>query len=173
MANLDNIRIGACSVVFKGVNLGHTKGGVTFTFERDFEDLTVDQYGETPVDKALTGSRVMVEINLAEPNADHLNSVVPEGDHVLGSSGERLNLGRDAGYLLRADAGLLVLHPLKNGASDLSEDIQIYKAVSFETVELPFEVDNQRILKATFVGLVDETYASGRRLGHVGPTNVS
>jgi len=165
--------MGAASLVFGGVSLGHTSGGVTFHYEPNSNDITFDQYGTTPVDKILSGENVQIVANLAEPVLAQLNQAIPGGDYALGASGERLGLGRDAGYSLRADAKQLVLHPVEKSSTDLSEDVVIYKAVVADTVELNYEVDNQRVYEVTFQALVDETYGTGRRLGHIGYTNIS
>ena len=172
--DISKVRIGACQITYKGVNVGHTLDGVELTFEREFEDLTVDKYGSTPVDKALTGNKLMAKFKLAQPDFLSLNIAAPEGEGADGSLGDRIGLGTDAGYLLRQDAGLLVLRPLKNVATaDDSEDVHIYKAVSVENVELAYKVDEQRTVEVTFEGLVDETYGTDRRLGHVGPATIS
>jgi len=171
--NIQNIRIGACFVTFKGKDLGHTKEGVEFEFEREFEDLIVDQYGSTPVDMALTGQNLKVKVALAEPNTYNLSVAIPEGEYESGATDDRLNLGEDAGYQLRGDAGLLVLHPLKNASTNLSEDINVYKAVSVEKISLGYKVDEQRVIEITFRALIDETYGAGRRLGHIGPSLIS
>lgn len=173
MGQLTNVRIGACSVLWGGVSLGHTKDGAEFQFERSFEDLMVDQYGETAVDKALTGQNLTVKVYLAEPNTSNLHVALPEQGHASGANGERVGLGADAGATLRQFARELVLHPLNRAASDDSEDIHIYLAVSMETVALNYKVDEQRVIEVTFQALVDETYGSGRRLGHIGPANIS
>jgi len=170
---ISNVRIGVCSVKFKTADLGHTLDGVEFEFEREFEDLTVDKYGKMPVDMALTGHNLKIKFKLAEVNLANLDVAIPEGGYQTAGAGTRINLGTDAGYLLRQDAGELVLHPIKNGASDLSEDIVIYKAVSVEAVPLNYKVDEQRVVEVTMRALVDESYADGRRLGHIGLTNIS
>lgn len=173
MANISNVRIGACSVTFGGVSLGHTKDGVEFSFKRSFEDLMVDQYGETVVDKALKGQELTIKCYLAEPNVANLSVAIPEGEYVTGMAGSRIGLGTDAGYTLRGNADELVIHPLKNAVNDTSEDIVIYKAVSIETIPMMYKIDSQRIIEVTFLALVDETYSSGRRLGHIGDATVS
>lgn len=142
MSNLANFRIGACGVTHGGVSLGHTKDGAEFQFKRDFEDLTCDQHGETAIDKALKGQELTVKVYLAEPNTANLHVALPEQGHASGVSGERVGLGVDAGATLRQYAKELVLHPLKNAASDDSEDIHIYKAVSVETVGLNYKIDD-------------------------------
>lgn len=169
--DISKVRIGACQITYKGVNVGHTLDGVELTFEREFEDLTVDKYGSSPVDKALTGNKLMAKFKLAQPDFAALNIANPEGEGADGSTGDRIGLGTEAGYLLRQDAGELVLRPLKNVASaNDTEDVVLYKAVSVENIELSYKVDEQRVIEVTFEALVDETYGVGRRLGHVGPS---
>lgn len=172
--DISKVRIGACQITYKGVNIGHTLDGVELTFEREFEDLTVDKYGSTPVDKALTGNKLMAKFKLAQPDFFSMDIANPEGEGADGTIGDRIGLGTDAGYLLRQNAGLLVLRPLKNVSPvDDSEDIHIYKAVSAENIELSYKVDEQRVIEVTMQGLVDEAFGVGRRLGHIGPAIIS
>lgn len=173
MANIQNVRIGDCDVFLNEIHLGHTKGGVDFKFERNFEDLTVDKYGETPIDMALTGQNLVVEANLAEITNDVMNVAVPEGLYATGAVDDKLGLGTDSGYLLRQDAKPLRLHPRNNAATDYSEDIYVWLAVSSEPLELGFKIDEQRVVKVTFRALVDETQPNGQRLGRVGPATIS
>lgn len=173
MANVQNLRIGDCDVFLDGIHLGHTKGGVEFTFEREFEDLTVDKYGNMPVDMALTGNNLLIKAFLAEITNDVLNVAIPEGKYDLGPSDDKLGLGTDSGYLLRQDAKPLRLHPRNKAATDYSEDIYIWLAVSVENVEMAFKIDEQRVIETTFRALVDESKTNGERLGRIGPAAIS
>lgn len=173
MANIANVRIGDCDVFLDEVHLGHTKGGVEFTFEREFEDLTVDKYGNMPVDMALTGQNLLIKAFLAEITNDVLNVAIPEGRYALGTVDDKLGLGRDSGYLLRQDAKPLRLHPRSKAATDLSEDVYIWQAVSVENVEMGYKIDEQRVIETTFRALVDESQPSGSRLGQIGPSAIS
>lgn len=174
MADISKVTIGACQVTHGGVDLGHTLDGVELELEREFEDLTVDAYGSTAVNKALTGQKITAKFKLAEIDANRLNSAIPEAQHALGSSAERLGIGSQAGYLLRNDAKQLRLRPLRNVASSNDdEDVVIYKAVSVESVMLAYKVDEQRVIEVTMEGLVDETYGDGRLLGHIGSADIS
>lgn len=172
MANISNVRIGAARVTWGGVDLGHTRDGAEFTFTREFEDLLVDQYA-SPVEMALTSQDLRIKVYLAEPSVSSLHVASPEGDYAVDDEGERLGLGTDAGATLRQYAKQLVLHPLKNALADDGEDVVVYKAVSVEEVPLNYKIDEQRIVEVTFRALIDETYGNGRRLGHIGPANVS
>ncbi len=173
MANIANVRIGDCDVFLNEVHLGHTKGGVEFTFEREFEDLTVDKYGNMPLDMALTGQNLLIKAFLAEITNDVLNVAIPEGNYALGSEDDKLGLGRDSGYLLRSDAKPLRLHPRSRAADDFSEDVYIWLAVSVENVEMGYKIDEQRIIETTFRALVDESQPDGSRLGRIGAADIS
>lgn len=173
MANIANVRIGDCDVFLNEVHLGHTKGGVEFTFEREFEDLTVDKYGNMPLDMALTGQNLLIKAFLAEITNDVLNVAIPEGNYATGGVDDKLGLGRDSGYLLRTDAQPLRLHPRSRAATDYSEDVYIWLAVSVENVEMGYKIDEQRIIETTFRALVDESQPNGSRLGRIGPATIS
>lgn len=176
--NQQNLRIGECEAwIDDGTNpeylYGHSKGGVEFQFEREFEDLTHDQGGETPVDMALKGNNLLIKFMNAEPTIPHLNVAIPEGKHGDGSIAENLGLGTDSGYLLGDDAVLLRLHPRKNAADDYTEDIYVWKAVSSENIEFAFKIDEQRVVPVTFRALYDDTQPDGQRLGRVGTQDIS
>lgn len=173
MANIQNVRIGDCDVFLNEIHLGHTKGGVEFTFEREFEDLTVDKFGNMPLDMALTGNNLLIKAFLAEITAGVLNAAIPEGLHASGSEAEKVGLGTDSGYLLRNDAKPLRLHPRNKVESDHSEDIYIWLAASVENVEMAFKIDEQRVIETTFRAFVDESQPNGQRLGRIGQADVS
>ena len=58
MSDISNVKMGVCSVTFGTTALGHTKGGVTVTYEPDIHDITVDQYGSTPAEKNINWTKV-------------------------------------------------------------------------------------------------------------------
>jgi len=163
---------GPCRITYKGVDLGHTLDGVEFSYEREFEDVVVDKYGSMAIDKVLTGSKATIKVKLAQNNIRNLDTAVPESSTV-DASNDRADLGVDAGATLRGESGQLVIHPLKNATGDQSDDITLYKAVSVETLELNYKIDEQVVVEVTFEALVDESYSSGRRLGHIGYAAVS
>lgn len=173
MGNISNVSMGAATLSWGGVDLGHTWGGATVTIDRKFVDLNVDQYGDTPVDKVLTGNELKVEITLAEPVVHKIAQAAPESLDIIGTLGEKLPIGYDAGRNLRPFAKQLVLHPLDNVPTDLTDDVVIYLAVSGDPIALNYQFDKQRLFKVTFYGLVDETKANGYRLGQIGQAAIS
>lgn len=165
---------GPCRITFGGIVVGHTLDGVELSAERELTEVQVDRYGHTPIDLVLTGNNLKLKFKMAQVEWDQWNIAIPETSSYDGAAAaDRADFGADAGYSLRSDAKLLVLHPEKNANTDLSDDVTIYLAVSSESVTLPLKIDEQKVLEVTMRALVSEAYGSGRRLGHYGPADVS
>jgi hypothetical protein len=173
MANIKNLEMGVASITFNGIDIGHTLGGAKGTITRKMVAIKADKYGDTAVDQVLTEVGMKLEMKVAEPVIANIRLALPESDYQIGATGSRLGIGAGEGQSMRALAGLVVLHPIKNAASDQSEDITMYLGVSSSSPVLNYEVANQRVFDLSFEALVSEAYVPGRRLGHVGPTNIS
>lgn len=173
MANIQNLRIGPCSLTWKTQDLGFTMGGVKLTYERKMTQLKVDKYGDSEVDAALTGAGLKLAFKVAEPVASLIQRITPEGTNTSGALGQQVGFAAGEGASMRSTAGLLTLHPLSLPASNTSEDISVYLAYPSGNTELNYEVNNQRAYQIEMSALVDESYTPGRRLGHMGPVNVS
>lgn len=174
-ADISKVEIaGPCKITFDGVDMGHTLDGVELTAERDFKRVITDKSGDTPIDYVLTGNRLKIKFKLAQTEWDQWNMAIPETSSYDGASTrDRSDFGADAGASLRAEAKQLIIHPMKNVATDLSDDVTIYKAVSTDSVVIPLKIDEQRVLEITMEALYVEDYGTGRRLGHYGPADVS
>lgn len=165
---------GPCRITFKGIVVGHTLDGVELEAEREFTEVQVDRYGHTPIDLVLTGNNLRAKFKMAQATWLQWNVAVPETSSYDGAAAaDRADFGADAGASLRAEAGVLTIHPEKNVNTDLSEDVTIYLAVSSETVTLPMKIDEQAVIEVTMRALVSEAFGTGRRLGHFGPADVS
>ena len=165
-ADITNVKMGACSVTFDDVDLGHTKGGVTVAYEPEYHDITVDKYGNTVVEKVLVGESLKVTVPLAEHTIANLEVAIPAGTDANGSSS--VTLGKDAGELMAQYAKELVLHPLANADGDRTEDIVLYKAIVTEPIELVLNNDGEKIAEVVFQAILDESKADGARLGLIG-----
>jgi len=163
MGNLLNVKLGVCKVVFKGVDLGHTIGGVEVTYSPEFQETKVDQYTGI-AERWLIGEKLSAKVPLAESSLVQLKAGLAHGTE----DGESLTLGKYAGQRSSTLAGLLVLHPVANADNDLSDDVAIFKAHSSGEVTLPFKNDGERIIETTFDGMVDESRADGSFLGLIG-----
>jgi hypothetical protein len=164
MADITNVKLGVCSVKFNNVDLGHTKGGVTVTYEPTYHDVTVDMYGETVVDKRLLGEKLLAKVPLAESTLANLQIAIPEGT----TSGSKLTIGSTVGDSLADESKQLVLHPIANASDNLDDDVIFHKAVVSSTIEMPFANDGEKIIEVEFTALLDETKSDGNYLGFIG-----
>src|SRR5258707_15666222 len=106
MADITKVKLGVCSVVFNGLDLGHTSGGVEFSYKPTHVAINVDLYGETPVEQFLTGEEVTVKVPLAEFTIANLRVAMPQTEFA-GAANARVTLGHKAGQSARADAAQL------------------------------------------------------------------
>jgi hypothetical protein len=171
--NIQNVRMGVCSIVFNGVDVGHTLGGTKVTITRKLTPLKVDKYGDSPVDMVVTDVQMEAEMKIAEPVVALLKNAIPEGDFEQGATSSRLGVPAGEGAALRAGSALLTLHPLNLALSNTAEDAQIYNAVASSSPVINYDVAGQRVFDLKFTALVNETEGVGRRLGHIGPVNIS
>lgn len=165
MADVTNVKVGACSVTYNGYDLGHTKGGVELSYEPVYHDVTVDKYGETIVDKVLTGEKWVAKVPLAEFTIANLKVAMPQGTYA-GAANARLTLGHTAGTRATSSAAQLVLHPLNMGTK--ANDIVFHKAYVANTVDLKMMVDEEKLIEVEFEAILDETKSDGNYLGFIG-----
>jgi hypothetical protein len=164
MADITNVKLGVCSVKFAGSDLGHTKGGVTVSYEAKTHEKTVDLYGETPVDINVIGESLKAIVPLAELTIANLGIALPAGT----KTASKITLGGEAGKSLESVADELVLHPIANASNDLSDDVVLYKAIATGKVDLSYKVDDETIIEVEFTALIDETRSDGDQLGMIG-----
>ena len=165
MADITNVVVGACSVNFNGLDLGHTKDGVEVSYEPEYMDVSVDKYGNTVVEKKLLGEKLTAKVKLAEFTIANLRNAIPNATFA-GAGNSRILIGQNAGQSQKSNAYQLVLHPLSEGTK--RHDIIFYKAVVTEAVVLPHVNDAEKLVEVTFTALLDETKSAGNYLGMIG-----
>ncbi len=72
-----NVKLGVCQVIFDGVDLGFTQGGVEVTVKTDTHKVNVDQFGKTTINEYILGREVMAKVPLAETTLDNLVAIMP------------------------------------------------------------------------------------------------
>lgn len=125
-SNTENVKLGPCKITYDGVDLGYTKGGVEVTVETSTYEVTVDQFGEAPIDEYITGRTVTVSAPLAETTKENLERIMPGAslvnDGAVAASGEiAVNTNPTADETLTING---VTYTFKNSAS-LDNDIAI------------------------------------------------
>lgn len=165
MGDVANVNVGVCSVVFNGIDLGHTKEGVIVTYEPEYKDVQVDLYGNTVVEKKLIGEKLTAVTKLAEFTVANLRNAMPQATFA-GAANARLTLGAKAGRGALSRAAQLVLHPVNEGTR--RHDIVFHKAYVASTVELPHTNEDEKTIAVEFFALLDETKSDGNYLGLMG-----
>lgn len=179
MGNRSNLGFGIVEVYFdKGDGagehyLGYLKGGTDLNLARKFEDLTADDYGDTPLDIVKVGDDLKITAMLAEPTKENISYAVPEGSYVEGAGGDsKFGAGRKAGYLMSNEEGVLRLHPVKNNPDNYNDDVYVHRAVAIDDLDLGFK-NEQRLVKVTWRAMIDETQPEGQKLFRIGDPTIS
>lgn len=76
-SNTNNVKLGVCRVIFDGVDLGYTKGGVEVSVATSTHEIQVDQFGDTPIGELITGRTCSAKVPLAEVTLDNLLRIMP------------------------------------------------------------------------------------------------
>ena len=136
---VENIRIGACSITYGGVDLGFTKGGVVVAVETQAEPTNA-LGAPRDYDYRVTTTGVTVQCPLSEITASNFGVIFP-----WSASGK---IEDGSGVLLRSFAKELVISPT-NGSPGLS----IPQAVAVSSIELAHRNDEEQVMQVTFRAL--------------------
>lgn len=163
----ENVKMGVCSVVYDGSDLGLTKGGTEFVYTPEYHTITVDQFGNTPINEYLIGEKAEAKVILAESTLARIKAFCPTATQVIDGAKTKLTFGSKPGLELLSRAKKLVLHPISMGA-DVSLDVSLYKAAIKSELKLSYKLDGEYLYEVTFAALVDETKSAGNYLFCVG-----
>lgn len=136
-----------------------TKGGVVFQANTSKQDITVDQFGDTPVKSILKGRTCQTTVPFALYDLKKLGIVTPDskyGEDTTDAANikKRLNVYANAGYNMLGDAEQLVIKPTSEGTTP-NDYITVPLASPVADVEWTYNSDNERICNITFVGYPD------------------
>lgn len=76
-SSTDNVKLGVCSVLFDGNDLGYTQGGVEVEVSTMTHEVKIDQFGETVAGELITGRNVKATVPLAETTLENLVAIMP------------------------------------------------------------------------------------------------
>ncbi|WP_409346762.1 hypothetical protein [Paenibacillus sp. MBLB4367] len=156
------IKLGPCKVTFdvggsSPVVFETTKGGVTLTYEETSRDVTVDQFGTTPVKRIITGRKATVEVPFAEYDLEKLAKVIPGSTLTTnGTTPAKKRLDVDASKVidLLDFAKELKIEPLATNAT-ANDAVTLYKAAPQVKLNYKYDYDNELITGVTFEGFPD------------------
>lgn len=158
-----NVPIGPATVEYGDVadlvTFDITKGGIQFQATTNKQDITVDQYGDTPVKSIMKGRTCQVTVPFALHDLDKLAKVIPNSTLIADAATptkKKLVVKSQAGSDLLAAAKKLVIKPTDPNAT-ANDWITVPLAGALADPEYSFDSDNERIVNITFVGYPDVT----------------
>lgn len=160
-----NVKLGVCTVVFGGTDLGHTIGGVEVTYSPEYHETKVDKYNAVS-ERWLVGEKWSAKVPLAENTIANIGVAIPHA--TIAAPNRYATMGKTAGQRTSTLAQKLVLHPIGLASSDHSGDVILYKAHVNSELTIAYKNDGEQILEVVFEAIVDETKNDGAYLGMVG-----
>lgn len=155
-SNLDTVELGACDITWNGNNLGVTIGGVDVKITYQTKEITVDQYGNTPINEYVMGATIEVTAPLAESDLEKLALTMPDAVLVADATKKKLSVKTGSGVNLREKAAQLIIHP-RNKATDLNSDLVIPLATPIGNIEYKYSHEDVRVYPVTFKGYPNST----------------
>jgi hypothetical protein len=76
-SNTNNVKMGVCKILYKGVDLGYTKGGVEVDVTTGTHTVNIDQFGESVVNQFINKRDIKVTCPLAETTLENLVMTMP------------------------------------------------------------------------------------------------
>ncbi len=147
-----NVKVGVANVSFAGADLGYTKGGVEVEVTTEKYTVTVDQFGNSPINDYLIGRQISVTTPLAETTVDTLVAIMP-GSTKIGTGAVKAEVTTGIGINLIDVADELVVKPV--AAADDSENIVIPKAATAGNMTFAYQLEGERVYNVQWSGYPD------------------
>lgn len=157
-SSTENVKIGVCQVYLNGVDLGYTKGGVEVQVETETYEVTVDQFGASPINEYIQKRTVKATVPLAETTLENMVAIMPGATLVTDSvdnTKKKVVVPNGIGTDLLSIAQPLTLHPQGKPTSDKSEDFLIPLAATAGALNFAYKYDEERVFNVEFTGYPD------------------
>lgn len=150
--------VGPCQVKFNGVDLGKTKGGVTFEHKEETVAITYDQTGKNVQNRIGVGGSATVKLALANPTLAQLQALVPGATIDADGMIVKTSVGVDKRATMAKEL-ILTIYDGDAPSTDPEATLVIFKAIPTYEGNLKFDDSTQRSHAISFEALPDD--ASG------------
>ncbi|MED3182061.1 hypothetical protein P4305_18825 [Bacillus thuringiensis] len=148
-----NVPIGAAIVEYgEGEDMvvfDITKGGISFGVSTSVQEVTVDQYGETPVKSIMKGRKAETTVPFALHDLNRLSKVMPNSKYVENGEKRALFVSAQAGFDMLSTAKKMVIKPTDPNAT-ANDWITVPNAAASADPDYTYDPDNERIANITF-----------------------
>lgn len=163
-----NLELTPMQVKFQGptdvsaTDLGGTLGNVVVVSKYTKADLKADQFGDTILNRRVSGFQMTVTTELAEfKNKDLLTVLFPHGS-LVGTGEKAFHWNTNVGDDDLANAGILTLHPLSRASNDVNADWTFTKACASAESQFDFSPTAQVKAKIVWNILPDMSFSPAR-----------
>ena len=170
--NVASVQFGTCQVTFGALDLGLIKGGVTFTYEKDYYDIMSDSL-TMMIRSEITAERAMAVVNVQELDLEKLNAYIT-GSTLVTDATTPANMRVDVGggVVESTDYKVLTIVPVTDGSATISTDVNapiiIHRALAMDQVSLEYNRESERTIAVEFKGYYDSTRVIGAQLASFG-----
>lgn len=159
-SDIKNVKLGVCQVIWNGIDLGYTKGGVDVTVKTDTHKVLIDQFGKTPINEYVMGRECTVKAPLAETTTDNMLQVMPGAFKVIDGSDPnkiRVEVPSGVGVNLLDYAYPLILRPVGKAKGDRNDDFVLHRTATPGSLSFSFKLEDERVFSTEFSGYPDTT----------------
>ena len=166
------ITLGAVSMSYNGVELGHTDKDTKVAFKQKLEKTKTGKWGDTTTNIFRAGLEVMVEATLLQTDLVNIQGSAtgtpyPFFSTITGNGGTKLGFGEIAGNQMPKET--LTLTPFLSGANQNTNYIlTLTQAAPVGDPELLYSGEGQQKWKVKFEGCIDEGQVAGLNIGSFG-----
>lgn len=159
-SSTENIRMGTCKLLYDGVDLGFTMGGVEVAVATTTHETKVDQFGDTVANETVMGRTITITCPLVETTLDNMALLMPGAtmitDNTVPLAPKKLvKVTSGTGLSLLERAKELVLHPISKPADDKTEDLTIPLCATAGAMNFAYKYDAERVFNCEFKGYPD------------------
>lgn len=171
-----NLELTPMQVKFQGptdvssTDLGGTLGNVVISSKYTKAEMKADQFGETILNRRVSGFQMTVTTEFAEiKNKNLLKILYPHGT-LVGAGEKAFDWKTNVGDDDLANSGVLTLHPLSRGSTDVNFDWTFWKACASAESEFTFGPTEQTKAKIVW-NVLPDTSVSPARFARLGDTS--
>lgn len=159
-SSTENIRMGTCRVLYDGVDLGFTMGGVEVAVATTTHETKVDQFGDTVANEYIMGRTITIKCPLIETTLDNMAAVIPGATLVTDNTNplapkKKVVVASGTGISLLDRAKEMVLHPIARADNDTTEDLVIPLCATAGSMNFAYKYDAERVFDCEFKGYPD------------------
>jgi hypothetical protein len=167
MAGFPLGEVGPVQVKFNGVDLGYTKGGVTFDHKEETVAITYDQTGKNVQNRIGIGGSATVKLELANPTLAQLEALVPGATVDANGMIVKTSVGVDKRATMAQEL-ILTIYDGDAPSVDPDATLVIFKAIPTYEGSLKFDDSTQRSHAISFEALPDDASGNVNALYRIG-----